>query len=212
MALAKELNHLWNTVHNTAPAHVSSFMHKNERDSKNRFDRTKAVQVGDRLPDFALHDSDGRTWQQKDLLTSKGLLICFQRGGWCPFCNIELRSLQNALPQLHEKGVTLVAITPDSIEDTLSRKEKMQLDFLVLSDPENELVRRLGCLIDQPEEMRPFLETYEVWKTRKSLEIPVPATILVDGDGIVRETFVNPSYHERLEPTTALRWIEKLQS
>ena len=60
--------------------------------------------------------------------------------------------------------------------------------------------------------MRPILEQLESdWKTRESMEVPVPATLLVDSKGIVREAFINPNYQKRLEPMTALKWIKDLK-
>lgn len=211
MAMNSELTSFYNQIHSTAPQHVSAAFKSNERDMKAAFNRDKAVKAGDKLPEFSLHDGTGKTWHRDDLLNRNGLLISFQRGGWCPFCNIELRALQKVVPQLHEKGVTLVSISPDAPEQSLSRKGQMGLDFLVLSDPENEVVRQMGLIATQSQVMRPILDQYDEWKGKESLDVPIPATILVDGKGVVRETFVNPSYHHRLEPTEALRWVEKLQ-
>ncbi|KPI39549.1 uncharacterized protein AB675_3431 [Cyphellophora attinorum] len=211
MALRQDLSSLYAHIHKTAPSHVSEAFKSSDRDMKAAFNRDKAVKAGDKLPDFALHDGTGKTWKREDLLNKNGLLLSLNRGGWCPFCNIELRGWQKILPQLHEKGVTLVSISPDAPEESLSRREKMGLDFLVLSDPDNEVARKLGCISTQSEGMRPFLESQDTaWKD-KSLDVPIPATILVDGEGVVRETFVNPEYHHRLEPTEGLKWIEKLQ-
>ena len=212
MALNNELSAFYNNLHRTAPPQVSSTFKLSDKSMKTSFNRDKAVQPGSVLLDFSLEDSRGKTWTRDSLLNPSGLLISFYRGGWCPFCNIELRALQKVLPQLKAKGVTLVAISPDAPQESDKRREQMGLEFLMLSDPDNAFARQLGCVTGHPEAMRAVLEGVDSgWKDKSSLDVPVPATILIDGQGVVRETYINPAYHERLEPTVALQWIEKLQ-
>lgn len=213
MALAAELTSFYDNMHRTAPPAVSGTFRSAAKQHEETFDRKAAVQIGHKLPDFSLHDGSGACWTKDQLLAKGPLLISFQRGGWCPLCNIELRSLQKYARTIKEQGVTLVAISPDSPTDSLSRRETMGLDFLMLSDPENELAAKLGIVNKQPESMRPILaSSHSAFKeSTKSLDVPVPATILVDEDGGVRQTYVNPRYHERLEPSIALKWIEEMK-
>lgn len=125
-----------------------------------------------------------------------------------------MRALQANVDEFHQKGVTLVAVSPELPDQSLSTSEKLSLNFPVLSDVGNQLAKQLGLLFAQPDSMRTVFDKFGVdWKQRygkDDLEVPVPATFLVDQKGIVRNTFVNPEYRYRLEPETALQWIDQI--
>jgi len=108
-----------------------------------------------------------------------------------------------------------VAISPELPDQSLSTREKGGLKFPVLSDVGNELARRMGIIFRQPEPMRSFFASNGIdFKTRygnESLEVPIPATFLVDKKGVIRNTFIDADYTKRLEPTTALAWIDGMQ-
>lgn len=109
-----------------------------------------------------------------------------------------------------------MAVSPELPDQSLSTSQKLALKFPVLSDVDNQLAKQIRILSPQPEEMRAVFEKFGVdWNQRygnNTLEVPVPvpATFLVDKNGIVRNTFVNPEYQDRLEPDIALQWIEVL--
>ena len=217
MSLNNELDTLYASIKASAPPTVLQTFDNAKTAFIKTFNPSLAIQPGATLPPFTLPSATGETVHSSDLLTSTaapkgGLLISFYRGGWCPFCNLTLRSLQKHLPQFQDAGVTLVAISPELPDLSLTRKQKMGLDFLVLSDVDNELARKLGIVNPQHESMREGLNGMGAGVGEKgNLEVPVPATLLVDGRGVVRERFVNPDYGRRLEPSVALGWVEKMK-
>ena len=211
MALATELSSFYDNLRKNAPPSIISTVESATNGFAASFDHDGAIQAGDRFPAFQLRSVNGEDVDSAKLLAQGPILVSFYRGGWCPFCNMQLRSWQKYIPQLHEAGVTLVTISPALVEESRSRSQRMELDFLMLSDADNELARRLGIIFAQPESMRPILEGNPDFTAGKSLEVPVPATILVDQKGVVRNAFVNPDYRKRIEPTTALNWIEDMK-
>ena len=123
--------------------------------------------------------------------------------------------MQKHLDEFKAKGVALVAITPELPDTSLSTIEKHQLKFPVLSDVGNDFAKKLGILFQQPDSMRPVFKTMGFdLATRNgddSFVLPIPATLLVDQKGVVRNTFIDPEFSRRLEPSTALEWIDALQ-
>ncbi|KAI1836864.1 hypothetical protein DTO006G1_5750 [Penicillium roqueforti] len=214
MALNKELSSTYNQFLETAPKEVSSIITDAVRDFKNSYDPARAIQPGDAFPQFHLSDATGNEVSLNDLLVEGPILISFYRGEWCPFCNLELRALQSHMDEFHQKGVTLVAVSPELPDQSLTTSEKLLLKFPVLSDVGNQLAKKLGLLFPQPESMRTVFDKFGVdWNQRygnDNLELPVPATFLVDKKGIVRNSFVNPQYRHRLEPEIAIEWIDRL--
>jgi peroxiredoxin len=128
---------------------------------------------------------------------------------------LALNALQDSLSAIKDRGVTLVAISPELPNQSLTTQEKNELQFPVLSDVENNLARKLGIVFQQPDTLRPILEANGVdLRARNgdgSYEVPFPASYLVDGEGMIRHAFLDPDYTRRLEPSTALGWIDEIQ-
>ena len=215
MSLATQLTSTYNDFHKSAPPEVSETINTVTSDFKASYDPSLAIQVGDTLPDFRMSDALGEEVTKAELLAQGPLLIAFYRGEWCPYCNLELRELQKHLGEFKAKGVNLVAISPEIPDQSLSTIEKGGLKFPVLSDVGNKLAKQMGILFAQPEQMRKLFNSFGLdFKARNgddSLEVPVPATFLVDHKGVVRNSFIDADYTKRLEPTTALEWIDELQ-
>lgn len=108
----------------------------------------------------------------------------------------------------------MVAISPELPDTSLSTVEKNELKFPVLSDVGNKFARDLGLVVQQPEPLRDLFEKFgHDLKTRngdESLEVPVPAVILVSKEGVVKNVWVEGDYTKRLEPEVMLGWLEKL--
>src|SRR5215472_4562065 len=102
----------------------------------------KVLGEGVRAPDFTLPDAMGNAVTLSHLLTQGPVVMSFYRGSWCPYCNLELRAYQRILPQLQELGATLVAISPQTADHSLSLVEKQHLSFAVLSDVGNHVARQ----------------------------------------------------------------------
>lgn len=214
MSLATELQAVYEAAHKAMPAEASQIIRKATADFKASYEPASAIQVGEPFPAFTLPDALGQNISSASLLAKGPLLISFYRGEWCPYCNLELRTLQKLLPQLAAKGVTLVAISPQLPDTSLEMKEKLELSFTVLSDVGNKLAREIGIVYKHPESMRGLLKNFGVDFEKRNgdatSEVPVPATFLVDGKGVVRNAFVDADFSKRLEPETALKWIDEL--
>src|ERR1700726_5235511 len=100
-----------------------------------------SLQVGQKAPDFTLPNATGGEVSLSSLLEQGPVVLSFYRGEWCPFCNLELRALQAALPRLRARGASLIAISPQSPDHSLSITEKAGLTFDVLSDARQQIGR-----------------------------------------------------------------------
>jgi peroxiredoxin len=173
----------------------------------------KKVQVGDQFPDFHMPCATGKDVSLSDLLQQGPILITFYRGEWCPYCNIAVQYLQRHLEDFRSRDVTLVAISPELPDYSLSMAEKNDLKFPVLSDLHNTLTKKLGILYDQSgaRGLHDKLGIDLIARNGEDTwEVPIPATILVDKSGIVRATYIETDFRKRLEPEVALRWIDSL--
>jgi peroxiredoxin len=215
VSLAIDLSTLKDGMYAQMPKEYSHAISKSIEDFVQTWNPANAINVGQPFPDFSLSDATGKQVSMRGLLAKGPLLISFYRGGWCPYCNLALNALQDSLSAIKARGVTLVAISPELPDQSLTMQEKNELQFPVLSDVENNLARKLGILFQQPDTLRPILEANGVdLRARNgddSYKVPFPASYLVDSKGIIQYAFLDPDYTRRLEPSTALRWIDEMQ-
>lgn len=179
-----------------------------------QFDTRGIIQVGDALPHFRLPGADGVEVSSEELLASGPILISFYRGEWCPFCNTTMRAFQKHMAEIRARGVTFVAITPELPDASLATISKNNFEFLILSDLGLEFAKRLNIVWEQPDALRPaFAKLGFDLKERNgddSFQVPVPVTLLVDKEGIVRNVFAEGDFSKRIEPQEAIGWIDKL--
>ncbi|KAL2831539.1 thioredoxin-like protein [Aspergillus cavernicola] len=215
MSLNAQLSATLSRFKETAPEAIKTPILEARAQFEKTFDASAAIQVGNKLPEFRLTNPVGEDVASADLLSNGPLLITFYRGSWCPFCDLAVASLQKNVEAFKTKGVTLVAITPELPDYSLSMTEKHDLKFPVLTDLGNRYAEQLGLLFRMPDTMKPVFEKFGrdmvAHNGDNSLVVPVTATLLVDAAGVVRNTFVDPDYTKRLEPTIAMEWIEGLK-
>jgi peroxiredoxin len=215
MSLATDLSTFTDAANARMPKEHSRAISKSIEDFAQTWNPANAISAGQQFPDFSLPDATGKQVSMKELLAKGPLLISFYRGEWCPYCNMALKALQDSLPAIKARGVTLVAISPELPDQSLTMQEKHELQFPVLSDAGNNLARKLGIVFQQPDTLRPVMEAHGVdLKARNgddSYEVPFPASYLVDSEGMIRYAFLDPDYTRRLEPSTALGWIDEMQ-
>lgn len=175
-----------------------------------------ALQLGAELPDLTLPDATGRPIDLRALNASGPLVIVFYRGGWCPYCNLELREWQRLLPQLRGLGATLVAISPQTPDNSLSTAEKNELAFPVLSDSHLAAAKAFGIAFTLSPALvglyakvgndLPTLNGNGQWV------LPIPATYLIDASGRVAMAHVEADYRQRAEPQSVLQAIQNLSN
>lgn len=175
-----------------------------------------ALKAGDTAPDFALPDATGKIVRLSDLLADGPVVVSFYRGGWCPYCNLELRALQKALPEITALGATLLAISPEKPDETLSTAEKNDLTYPVLSDQGSAVSRRFRIAFDLAEELRPIYSKFNhALPDRNGTDswiLPIPATFVIARDCDVALAFVDVDYRNRLEPATILATLTTLRN
>lgn len=171
------------------------------------------IGVGSTLPDATLLDPHGEPTSLYGALEGRLAVIVFYRGAWCPYCNIALRTYQTELlPQLTRQDVALIAVSPQAPDGSLSMQEKNELAFPVLSDPGNELARRVGIVsAPAPDALAAQLQLgldLTAVNADGTPAIPMPATLIVDPDRVVRWVDVHPDYTTRSEATEILAALD----
>ncbi len=215
MSLATELQAVTESVRQKAPENVFATMEAATAKLAATGITDQALQPGQTIPDFELPDATGKRVSSSDLRAKGLLLISFYRGNWCPYCNLELQALQAHLDDITAHDATLVAISPETPDQSLTTQEKFDLKFPVLTDAGNQVARQFGLVFTLDESLRPIYDSFGIDITThngdQSFELPVPATYLVAADGTVLNRFIDVDYRERLAPETALAWLQAAQ-
>jgi peroxiredoxin len=168
----------------------------------------QALQTGQTAPDFTLPDALGQHISLKHKLEQGKVVLTFYRGAWCPYCNMQLRALQNILPELRAKGAALLAISPQQPDQALSLIEKHALEFTVLSDAGNHVARQYGLVFTLPEDLVGLYQNMNIdlpsQNSTQGWELPLAATFVLAQDSKVRLAYLNADYTTRLEPSQIL--------
>src|SRR5271154_5787723 len=175
-----------------------------------------ALKVGQSVPEFTLPDAFGKEVSLKTLLAQGPVVISFYRGEWCPFCNLELLALQEALPKIKELGASLIAISPEKPDHGIVATEKNKLTFPVLSDFGNKVARQFGIVFQLGAQLKEFSKN--IFKNdvalrngEDSYELPVPATYVVDTKGVIRFAHADVDYMTgRAEPEAVVAALEAI--
>jgi PAS domain S-box-containing protein len=159
------------------------------------------VKIGAPASEFALPDQDGNIVQLSDFKNQRHLLLIFVRGDWCPGCHMMLRAYEKNREKFASKNVMVMAIGPDPVGVNRGMVEKLGVDFKVLADEKQRTAQVYGVQLAEYD--NDFAEKYDEG-------IPLPASFLIDKNGIVRYVSRPDKVGEFLNPFLIFPIVEKL--
>jgi peroxiredoxin len=174
-----------------------------------------ALKIDDKAPDFELPNAEGKQVSLSGLLKKGPVVVTFYRGSWCPYCNLQLRALQDKLSEIKELGATLVAISPEVPDGSLSKNEINEMDFIVLSDQDAKVASQYGVAWEVPEFLMEHMRVDRGLDLKKinngnANVLPIPGTFILDTEGIVRWNYVNVDYRTRSEPDEIVEALKNI--
>lgn len=215
MNLRDHLQRIYEEGRAKRPADETDVM---DRAAKELFDTgqtDRATNVGDIAPGFSLPNAVGGTVTLNHLLRDGPVVVSFYRGGWCPYCNLELRALQANIGEFAARDARLVAISPQVPDESLSVAEKLDLTFDVLSDVGTTVARDYGLSFDIPADLAAIYESrgHDLIRTNGGHDrtLVIPASYVVGQDGVVSWAFVNSDYTKRAEPADMIAALDALR-
>lgn len=162
-----------------------------------------AHKPGDTLPSFTLPNTKGELINSDQLLLENDkLIIAFFRGGWCPYCNLELKALHDVLPQIKAKRAALVAVSPQMIEKSVSMSADNPFAFDILWDKDNKYAKELNITFDLQASLLPYYQQLgihlEEYNGNEENSLPIPAVFVIDKNKTVTFSFIDADYTERV--------------
>jgi peroxiredoxin len=175
-----------------------------------------ALKAGDLCPDFTLANAEGSLVSLKDYLARGPLVLSFYRGKWCPFCATELEALEDALPDILDRGATLVCVTAECGGGALAAKRRKGLRCEILCDVDNGLALGFGLVFRLPPNVREYYKSIGIdfpqLYGNESHFLPIPGTFIVGTDGVIAHAYVNPEFRERLDPEIIVKVLDTLKA
>lgn len=216
MSLQVELEELYNGFTKKAPPEVVNLMLDATRRLADTGIAQNSLKVGEKAPDFELPNVKGESVNLHSLLEQGPVVLNFYRGGWCPYCNLELNAYNKHLGDIENLGASLVAISPQTPDNSLSTAEKNDLKFEVLSDVGNQTANQFGLVFKVDSSLHEIYTKFGLvipkFNGDDSWEIPLPATYVIDKDGTVKYAFANADYTKRAEPDEVIAKLQELSS
>ena len=172
------------------------------------------LQEGEKAPDFSLTNAKDKTVRLSELLKKGKVVLNFYRGSWCPYCNLQLSHYQKSLDEIHDLGAELVAISPQTPDESLNVKEKNELNFEVLSDNGNIVARQYTTVFknaDAPvNTMTELGFDFDAHYSDDSRELPIPAVFVIEKDSTVSfAKSLGGDYRNRVDASEIIKNLKK---
>ena len=200
---------------NVAPAEAVQAFHRSNRELIDAGRAERALRAGDVSPAFSLRNAEGSTVTSDALLARGPLVLSFYRGVWCPYCNLELKALEDVRAKIEARGASLVAVSLQNAASSRKSKRDNGLSFPILTDAGGELSRRFGLLWQLPEYLVKVFQSFKVelpaLHDEDAWRLPMPARYVIDRDGSIAYGEVNPDYTRRPEPSDLFPVLDRLQ-
>ncbi|MBS0641141.1 MAG: peroxiredoxin-like family protein [Acetobacteraceae bacterium] len=172
------------------------------------------LKEGEAMPDFVLPDASGALVFSDDLLRHGPLAVVFFRGEWCPFCTTTLSALNDVADAVAAAGGTMVALSPDAASFRDGVWVRQGLRFPVLNDIDGAISLQFGTLFRVPDGLRDFYLAAGVDLTVRNGDpswfLPMPATFIADGGGVLRFAYASGDITDRVEPEEIVARVRAL--
>ena len=162
-----------------------------------------APQPGEPMPDFVLPDTNGHLVSLSGLLEESTVVVSFNRGHWCPYCQLNVDALAKAAPEIQSLGARVVVISPETRRYGTQLKDYANAPFPILTDVDGGYALESNLLFWVGEEKRDAMKAggfnIEPYQGNETWMLPIPATFVVGRDGRVKARYIDPDYRHRME-------------
>lgn len=190
----------------------SSFSFSKDKQSIQKY----GLEVNLAAPDFTSTDIDGNEFNLKNAYKKGPIVLAFYRGGWCPYCNTQLRSLQsNLVPKLKPYSASLVVLSVDSLDEASKSKKSNELGMTVISDSDAKILKLYNVAFKVPNELvNKYKNEYKIDLEKSSGKdhhlIAVPSVFIINKEGKITYSYVDENYKTRANNKDILKALSDL--
>lgn len=173
----------------------------------------RAANVGDYAPEFDLPNAIGERVSLYDELETGPVVLVWYRGGWCPYCNLQLQQIQASLAEIEAAGGKVIAISPELPDQSMTTKEKHDLQFDVLSDVDNEVADLYNLTYTVPDYV---VDHYDLSSKlnehngNDNQRLPLAVTYVINRNGVIEYAFLDADYKNRATPEEIITELQEI--
>lgn len=173
-----------------------------------------AKQPGAEAVSFELPDDNGEIFSLDEALKQGPVVLQFNRGTWCPYCDLQMKALQEKLSEIKEAKAELVIIMPQLSDQVKEYKKENGIEFKILQDQGNEMAALYGLRFTLPEKMQELYQKFKIdipgSNGDDNQTLPIPATYVISPDKKITYAFVDPNWTNRPEPNEMITALKAL--
>ena len=155
--------------------------------------------IGEKIPSATLSDALGKEVDLGKIIAQKPTILIFYRGGWCPYCNLQLSGLQQIEAELKKTGYQVIAVSTDKPENLKQSADKGKLSYTLLSDADLFLAKQVGIAYTAPQAYHKMLIETSGGKNKAEL-LPIPSVFILDKKGEIHFEYIQPDFKKRISP------------
>ncbi len=154
-------------------------------------------------PNFNTKDHNGKDISLTSLRKQGPVVVLFYRGNWCPYCNKQLKELQDSLQYITTKGASVVAITPEAVEGVEKTVQKTGASFPIIYDKGVEISKayHVSYEVDSATvnnyKTKWGVDFLKINQQKEKAYLPVPAVYIIDKNGIITYRFFETDVTKR---------------
>ena len=177
-------------------------------------DKVQPILLSLKMPDANVQSLQGKAISLSAVAAGKPMILVFYRGGWCPYCNVQLSDLRLIQKQTDALGYQMVGISPDTPKELNLTLDKQKLQYTLISDSKANAMRAFGIAYRLDDKTVEKYKQYDIDLERSSGEkhhgLPVPSVFIIDAQGIVQFSYINPDYKARVPSSVVLAAAEAI--
>ncbi len=209
----EELNELRTNLKSMLPEEALKVFDGAAENLEAKYNSILKLKIGDKAPDFSLSNAVGELVKLSALLEKGKVVLTFYRGSWCPYCNLQLNQYQQVKLEIEAFGAQLIAISPQTPDESLNIKDKNELQFEVLSDNGNLVAQQYTTVFKYDEASERIMTDlgydFDSHYSDDSREIPIPAVFIIEKNGLISyAASTGGDYRNRVEAKDILGALE----
>lgn len=172
----------------------------------------KGLNVNDVAPGFTATDQDGKSISLGEQLKKGPVVLVFYRGQWCPYCNRQLKKLEDSLSLITAKGATLIAVSPENMENISKTIEKSKASYPILHDEGLKIMKSYDVAFPVDNKTIEKYKEYgidfnKVNGDANGANLPVPAIYVINKDGKIVFRHFDKNYTKRASVAEILQHL-----
>jgi len=165
-------------------------------------EKPEGLFINSKAPDFKATDQYGNEIRLKDVLRDSLVVLIFYRGQWCPYCNKQLKKLEDSLQLIKDKKATVVAITAELPENIAKTVEKTKAEYPVIYDEDLKIMKAYDVEFEVPENVltryrNSGIKIDENNGKKNGNFLPIPAVYIIDKEANITYRFFQSDYKRR---------------